>query len=220
MIRAKAPGARRLRWPNRRLPRTSGSDARQAAPTPGPEAEVSEAASIAKLDPPACTVRILGQCLLSKGREDEAEAAKASAAEPEGAAGKTDTANAKPDGGKETLPPMNSLPQPNLKGRPEKPIRNAEADGGKESFRRRTACRPRRPEKPIPRTPRPMAARKRSRPTNSLSTRRRTKPTICSSPRRMSFARSKPVSKHAAESSPSLKERAGDAARGLRYRGG
>ena len=81
----------------------SGSDARQAAPSPSREAEVSEAASIDKLDPPACTVRILGQCLLSKGREDQSEAAKAKAAQPEGAAGKTDTANAKADGGNETL---------------------------------------------------------------------------------------------------------------------
>ena len=48
-------------------------------------------------------MRILGQCLLSKGREEEAEVAKAKAAQPEGAAGKTDTANAKADGGKETL---------------------------------------------------------------------------------------------------------------------
>jgi hypothetical protein len=84
-------------------PEDSGSDARQAPPTPSPEVVVSETASIAKLDPPACAVRILGQCLLSKGREGEAEAAKAKAAQPEGAAGKTDTANAKADGGEETL---------------------------------------------------------------------------------------------------------------------
>ncbi len=32
------------------------------------EASVSEAASIAKLDPPPCIVRVLGQCLMSKGR--------------------------------------------------------------------------------------------------------------------------------------------------------
>ena len=80
----------------------SGSDV-QEAPTRSPEAEVSETASIAKLDPPVCTVRILGQCLLSKGREDGAEADKAKAAQPEGAAATPDTATAKADGGEETL---------------------------------------------------------------------------------------------------------------------
>ena len=132
VIRIKAAGARRLRWPDRRLPRSCLVRMRvQAARTPSPEAEVSETASIAKLDPPVCTVRIFGQCLLSKGREDEAEAAKAKAAQPEGAA-ETDTANAKPDG----------------------------AQGN--ALRRRTASRgpslKERPEKPIPRTPKPMAA--------------------------------------------------------------
>ena len=78
----------------------SASDAGPAAP---PEAVVSEAASTAKLDPPVCTVRIFGQCLLSKGREDEAEAAKAKATEPEGAAATTDTANAQADGGEEAV---------------------------------------------------------------------------------------------------------------------
>ncbi len=73
----------------------SGSDAGEAAPSP--EAEVTETASIAKLDPPVCSVGILGQCLVSKGRGDEAGAAKAKAAEPEGAAEKADTANAGPN---------------------------------------------------------------------------------------------------------------------------
>ncbi len=40
-----------------------------------------------------------------------------------------------------------------------------------------------------------MAARKRSPPTNSLTTKRRTNSTICSSPRRKSFARSKQASR-------------------------
>ena len=116
-------------------PEDFGSDARQEAPTPGPEVEVSETASIAKLDPPVCTVRIFGQCLLSKGREDEAEAAKASAAEPEGASGKTDTANVEPDDGKETLStdekPQAAEPQ-GASG--ETDTANAEADGGKETL--------------------------------------------------------------------------------------
>jgi hypothetical protein len=86
--------------PSPEEPRSDGSE---AAASPSREAEVGETASVVKLDPPACTVRVLGQCLLSKGREHEAEAAKAKAAEPEGAAEKTDTANAEADGGEETL---------------------------------------------------------------------------------------------------------------------
>ena len=80
-------------------------------------------------------MRIFGQCLLSKGREDEAEAAKASAAEPEGASGKTDTANVEPDDGKETLStdekPQAAEPQ-GASG--ETDTANAEADGGKETL--------------------------------------------------------------------------------------
>jgi hypothetical protein len=96
-------------------PEKSGSDGSEAAPSSGRDAEVSETASIIKLDPPACTVRILGQCLLSKGRGDEAEGAKAEGAEaeagePEGAAGKTDTGNAKADGGEKTLSADEQLP--------------------------------------------------------------------------------------------------------------
>jgi hypothetical protein len=113
----------------------SGSDAGQAAPRLSPEAAVSEAAIIAKLDPPVCTVRILGQCLLSKGREDEAEAAKAKATQPEGAAGKTDTTNAEADGGEETL----SADEQPLAAQPEvaaakTDTANAKADGGEETL--------------------------------------------------------------------------------------
>jgi hypothetical protein len=75
----------------------SGSDAAQANAS-SPDVEVSETRR-AKLDPPVCTVRIFGQCLRSKGREDRAEAAKAVSAEPEGATGDASAA----DSGKETL---------------------------------------------------------------------------------------------------------------------
>ena len=68
----------------------SGTDARQSD----------------KLDPPACMVRVLGQCLLPKVQGGDAEAAK-----PVGAAGQTDTANPKHDGGKETSSP-DKLPPP------------------------------------------------------------------------------------------------------------
>ena len=188
-------------------PETSGSDGSQAAPSPSREAEVSETASIAKLDPPACAVRILGQCLLSNRGEEEAELAKAKAAQPEGAAGKADTANAEADGGKETLSADEQPPAAEPEGAAGTAhTANAEADGSKETLPP-TNSLPQpslkeRPEKPIPRTPRPMAARKRSQPTYSLRRRRRTKPTICSSPRRMSFARSKQPKKQ-----PRLKER-------------
>jgi len=80
----------------------SAADA-PAPPTPSPDAAVSETtASTAKLDPPVCTVSILGQCLLSKGREDGAEAAKAKTTEPEGAAA-TDSANAKSEDGEQAV---------------------------------------------------------------------------------------------------------------------
>src|SRR4029077_11329450 len=102
-------------------PEDSGSDGSQAPPTPSPEVVVSETASIAKLDPPACAVRILGQCFLSKGREEEAEAAKAKAAQPEGAAGKTDTANAKANGGQETLTADEQAPAAEPEGAAGKP---------------------------------------------------------------------------------------------------
>jgi hypothetical protein len=113
----------------------SGSDARQAAPSLSPDVVVSEAASIAKLDPPACTVRILGQCLLFNRGEDKAEAAKAKAAQPEGAAGKTDTANAKADGGEETL----SADEQPRAAQPEGPAGKTDtahpkADGGEETL--------------------------------------------------------------------------------------
>lgn len=75
---------------------TSDADARQATPESGPPAAVSEEANTAKRDPQACTVRILGQCLLFKEQEDETEAAQS-----DEAAGQTDTADAEPDDGKE-----------------------------------------------------------------------------------------------------------------------
>jgi hypothetical protein len=112
-------------------PEESGSDGSQAAPSPSREAEVGEAASITKLDPPACAVRILGQCLLSKGREEEAEVANAKAAQPEGAARKTDTANA--DGGEERL----SADEQPRAARPEGAAGKtdtANADGGEETL--------------------------------------------------------------------------------------
>ena len=102
---------------------------------PSREAEVSETESIAKLDPPACAVRILGQCLLSNGREEEAELSKAKAAQPEGAAGKTDTANAEADGSKETLSADEQPPAAEPEGAAGKAhTANAEADGSKETL--------------------------------------------------------------------------------------
>ena len=65
-------------------------DEPQETPAVSPQASDSEAASIPKRDPPPCMVRVLGQCLM-----------EAEPAQPVGAAGKSDTANPKPDGGKE-----------------------------------------------------------------------------------------------------------------------
>ncbi len=116
-------------------PETSGSDGSQAAPSPSREAEVSETASIAKLDPPACAVRILGQCLLSNRGEEKAELAKAKAAQPEGAAGKADTANAEVDGSKETLSADELPPAAEPEGAAGTAhTANAEADGNKETL--------------------------------------------------------------------------------------
>ena len=69
----------------------SGSDAPEASQS---KAKLAKQPARAKLDPPVCTASILGQCLLFK----EAEAVKAKADEPEGAAGETDAATAAPDG--------------------------------------------------------------------------------------------------------------------------
>ena len=80
-------------------------------------------------------MRILGQCLLSNGREEEAEVAKAKAAQPEGAAGKADTANAEADGSKETLSADEQPPAAEPEGAAGKAdTANAEADGSKETL--------------------------------------------------------------------------------------
>jgi hypothetical protein len=82
----------------------SGQDARQETPTLSPQPSGRGAAGIAKRDPPPCLVSVLGQCLMFKGADDPAEAGP-----PEGVAGKSDNANAKPDGRKET-PSAGDLP--------------------------------------------------------------------------------------------------------------
>jgi hypothetical protein len=61
-------------------------------------------------DAVAKNVRVDPYGRLIEGREDEAEAAKAEPAQPKGAAGKTDTASAKPDPGSRTRP-SNEQPQ-------------------------------------------------------------------------------------------------------------
>jgi hypothetical protein len=102
----------------------SAADA-PAPPTPSPT--VSEAAaSTAKLDPPVCTVSILGQCLLFKGRENEAEEAKAKATEPEGAA-KTDSATATTEDGEQTV----AAPEPPRPDEPEEAAASTENANGK-----------------------------------------------------------------------------------------
>ena len=177
----------------------SDADAEDEAPEPGAKADNSETASIAKLDPPVCTVGFLGQCLVSKGRE-------------EGAGGPR-------------------LKQQSLKQQPEKPM--ARTPGTKVPYlampspRRTQMRRPKlrrtrmapwrmprnqpslkeRLEKPISRTPRPMAIRRRSRLTNGLRKRPRTKPTICFPLRRKSFVRSKPMPRTRREE-PGPEERA------------
>ena len=75
----------------------SDSDARQETPKRGPPAAVSEEANTAKRDTQACIVRVLGQCLLFKERDDAA-----AATQPLRAAGQSDTENPKPDSTKES----------------------------------------------------------------------------------------------------------------------
>ncbi|MGQ0457191.1 MAG: hypothetical protein ACT4OU_09020 [Hyphomicrobium sp.] len=70
----------------------------------GSSTEVGEGVKRAKLDPPACVVRVFGQCLVTQGQSNPAGAAK-----PDGAAAPTDAANADADSGKQT-PKANSLP--------------------------------------------------------------------------------------------------------------
>jgi hypothetical protein len=116
----------------------SGSDGDEAAPISSPDVEVDETASIPKLDPPVCTVRIFGQCLLSKAREERTEAAKAKAAEPEGAAGDapadSETAT-EADGGEETLSADEQPQAAKPEGvAPEADTTDVEADGGEETL--------------------------------------------------------------------------------------
>ena len=128
-----------------------GSDAPRAGLNP--EDSNSETSSIAKLDPPVCTVRVFGQCLLSKEREDEDDADKESAgkpdtasadagektssadeqplgAEPEASAGKPDTASSDADGGAATPsfgePPLATRPEASA-GKPD--TASTDADG-------------------------------------------------------------------------------------------
>jgi hypothetical protein len=90
--------------------RPSESDARRATPNRGPEP------SKARRDPQACIMAVFGQCLVSKGPEQDLPPALraglkevAQVAQLEGAAGKTKPANAKPAGGKES-PPADEKP--------------------------------------------------------------------------------------------------------------
>jgi hypothetical protein len=68
-------------------------------PASGGESDVSETASITKLDPPICTLRIFGQCLASKETDSRAEAAKARAAQREATAEEAESSEAGGGGG-------------------------------------------------------------------------------------------------------------------------
>ena len=102
--------------PNNSSAATTEEPAAADTPTPSdepqPSAETeekeapSENAGGAKYDPPACLMRVLGQCLMPAGQEKKAEGAN-----PEAAAGKDDSANAKSNGGKEKRATGN-LPEP------------------------------------------------------------------------------------------------------------
>jgi hypothetical protein len=70
----------------------------------GSEAADSESASRPKLDPPVCIASVLGQCLLFKGQEDEAQTGQS-----KGTAGPSESADAKSDGGSKA-PVASELP--------------------------------------------------------------------------------------------------------------
>jgi hypothetical protein len=82
----------------------SGSDTRRTAPDRSPQS----AGSKARVNPQACLVAVFGQCLLSKGPEDEA-------VKSGGVAGQTDAADPKLDGGKEKTS-AEELPRPSRAG--------------------------------------------------------------------------------------------------------
>jgi hypothetical protein len=123
-------------WSTAITPAESASpEESQEASTPSPEGEVSETGSITKLDPPVCTMSIFGQCLVSKGREDQAQITKAKTAQPDGAAEKTDTATTEIHGHQKTLSAdaESSAAEPDVvPGGTD--TANAEADGAKETL--------------------------------------------------------------------------------------
>jgi hypothetical protein len=112
---AKADGGEETRSAERSssAPTDSGSDEAEAPEKPsGPDAGQetasetvdNEKARKVGLDPPVCTVRLFGQCLVTKEPENKAGAAK-----PDAADGKAAPPNAEPDDGKETRS-ANELP--------------------------------------------------------------------------------------------------------------
>jgi hypothetical protein len=116
---------------------SSDQEARDETPAVGAQKSDSETASIPKRDPPPCLVGILGQCLMFKGAQEATQS---------GAAGESDTPNAKQDGRKET-PSAGDLPGAMRAGvkdaeppaEPETVARkadsaNAKPDAGKKQF--------------------------------------------------------------------------------------
>lgn len=84
---------------------SSDSDTQDVTSSFGPETGGSAGARRSKLDPPPCTVSVLGQCLVFEEQKNNADATV-----PEAAAGSSEDANANPDDGKQTpfteeLPP-------------------------------------------------------------------------------------------------------------------
>jgi hypothetical protein len=102
-------------------PREGSAD--EDKPNDEEQKAASEAAKVPKRDPPPCLVRVFGQCLMD-----------ATPAPPAGAAGKSDTKNAKTEGGKEK-PPAADLPPAMRAGvRDAAPVvlaQSAAPDGGK-----------------------------------------------------------------------------------------
>jgi hypothetical protein len=85
----------------------SGDDAPQAPAAPAQQTEAGKAPNKAKRDPPACLMRVFGQCLMSSGPDENAEAAQ-----PEESASEADTeqigGQKKKSSAAELSPPMHA----------------------------------------------------------------------------------------------------------------
>jgi hypothetical protein len=111
------------------LDEPSAADTRESPPAPSQKSENGEAANRVKRDPPACLMRVFGQCLMSSGPNDKAEVSQ-----PEGNADEADAATAETVGSKKKSTAV-ELPPPMQAGLKEagQAIQLAESGAAKQS---------------------------------------------------------------------------------------